>query len=450
MLGIGFAIAFNVADTYFISSLGEDELAAFTACFPVIFGIIGVAMGLGTGASAVISRVIGEGDQDRVRRLTTDTIILAFLITLSLLGVAYLLFDEIFAYMDVPKRIMPLVKEYMYIWMPGSVFLVPPMLGNFALRATGDTASPSMIMGVAVGINLILDPIFIFGFGPVPAMGLSGAAISTLIGRAFTLFASWYFLTRKYDMLCYSFSWASFITSSRAILQVGLPSAITSLIMPAGIFFVNKFAFQIAKAAAAAVGAASRVEILFFVPFMALGGVLSAFIGQNLGAGKTDRIRDALRMSRYFTFGWGFLTALVLYLLRGTIGDVFSEGDAEVAAYIGIYLAIQPLGLAFRGITVISTTTLNVLRKAWLSFAINLFQTVALFVPLAWLLSEEYGFEGIFWASVITSVIMSVVAYLTLRRNDEIYGEAALAGNLIQEQRQKSLGHVEATSDNQG
>jgi putative MATE family efflux protein len=425
-LGIGFAIAFNAIDTYFISQLGDDHLAAFTACFPVIFGIIGVAMGLGTGASAVISRVIGEGDKGTVQRLTTDTIVLAFLVTAVMLLLAFAFFDQIFSAMDVPDRLMPLVREYMYIWMPGSIFLVPPMLGNFALRATGDTATPSMIMGIAVGINLILDPLFIFGFGPVPELGLAGAAIATLIGRAFTLVGSWYFLSKKYDMLCYTFSIKEFIVSARKILQVGLPSAMTSLIVPAGVFFVNKFSFGIAKEAAAAVGAASRVEILMFVPFMAIGGVLSAFIGQNIGAGKIDRIRKVIRMSLTFSFLWGAAVFVLLYLLRGVIGGIFSDGDYLVEKYIIIYLAIQPIGLAFRGVTVTAVTTLNVLKKAWISFAINIFQTVVLFVPIAYFLKEEYGFEGIFWGSVITSVIVAIASFIILKRNDEIYGPDSL------------------------
>jgi len=326
--------------------------------------------------------------------------------------------------MDVPQRLMPLVEEYMFIWMPGSVFLVPPMLGNFALRATGDTETPSIIMGVAVGINLLLDPVFIFGFAFVPAMGLAGAAIATLIGRAFTLFAAWYFLTRKYDMLCYTFSIKGFIDSSKSILQVGFPSAITSLIMPVGIFFVNMFAFGIAKEAAAAVGAASRVEILFFVPFMALGGVLSAFIGQNIGSGKVDRIRVALSISQKFSLIWGITVFIILFLSRDLIGSLFSDGDTLVAEYIAIYLAVQPIGLAFRGITVITTTTLNVLKKAWISFFVNLGQTVVIFIPLAFFLSKAFGYSGIFWGSVLTSVLISGLAFYLIRSNDEIYGSS--------------------------
>ncbi|GAB5464629.1 MAG: MATE family efflux transporter [Candidatus Kapaibacteriales bacterium] len=415
-MGLGFAIAFNVADTYFVGQLGADDLAALSACFPVIFAVIGVAMGLGTGASAVISRAIGKGDMDEVRRLTTDTIILAFFITVVMVLILWSAFDLVFELMDVPPKLMPLVREYMYIWMPGSVFLVPPMLGNFALRATGDTKTPSIIMGVAVGINFILDPLLIFGLWFVPGLGLAGAAIATLIGRAFTLFASWYFLSRKYEMICYTFSLREFFVSTRNVLQVGLPSAITSLVMPIGIFVVMGLVFEFGAEAGAAVGAASRVETLMFVPLMALGGVMSPFIGQNLGARNTDRIKDSLKTALLFSVGWSVFTYLVLYLFRHQIAPLFSDGNLTVEKFMVIYLAIQPIGIIFRGLTIVTTTTLNVLKRAWVSFFINLFQTIIIYLPLAYLFKEEYGFEGIFWASVLTSVLVSIAALIILKR----------------------------------
>ena len=180
-------VVFNLVDTAFVGRLGTRELAAISFTFPVVLVVNSLAGGLGIGASAVISRAIGQGDRYRVQRLTTDSLALAVLVVaiFSLVGLATI--DPLFRLLGAGEKILPRIREYMSVWYFGMIFVVIPMTGNNALRARGDTKTPSLIMITAAGLNCVLDPLLIFGLAGFPQMGLRGAAVATVLSRALTL-----------------------------------------------------------------------------------------------------------------------------------------------------------------------------------------------------------------------------------------------------------------------
>ena len=141
---------FHLVDKYFIGKLGVSELAAMGFVTPVVGMIFGITMGIGVGASAVISRTIGQGDHGRVQRLTTDTLLLAVLTVALSSGAGLLTIKPVFGLLGATPEIISLIRQYMTIWYPGMIFIVVPIVGNQIIRATGDTKTPSMIMVVAL------------------------------------------------------------------------------------------------------------------------------------------------------------------------------------------------------------------------------------------------------------------------------------------------------------
>ncbi|RMF83839.1 MAG: MATE family efflux transporter, partial [Nitrospirae bacterium] len=190
VVGLFAVIAFNVADAYFIARLGTAPLAAVGFTFPVALVVGSLGIGLGTGTASALSRAIGEGDGGRVRRLATDAIVLALGVALAicLLGLATL--EPLFRLLGAPDALLPRIREYMAIWYLGAPFLIVPMVGNNAIRATGDARVPSAIMVSAALLNVVLDPLLIFGLAGLPRLGLRGAAIATVAARATTLVLS--------------------------------------------------------------------------------------------------------------------------------------------------------------------------------------------------------------------------------------------------------------------
>ena len=171
LLGIMTMMGQSLVDAWFLGRVGDRALAAYAFGFPILMIVTSVAIGLGAGTSSVVARAIGSGDAQRARRLTTDSLLLSFLITaaISLLG--------------APEDMIPLIRGFMIILYSGVPFIVVGMVGMASMRATGDTRLPSKLMIAGAFLNVVLDPIFIFGYGPVPEMGLNGAAVAALIAR---------------------------------------------------------------------------------------------------------------------------------------------------------------------------------------------------------------------------------------------------------------------------
>ena len=201
MGGIFSVVAFNLADTYFVARLGTKELAAMSFTFPVTMILFGIAFGLMSGTTTIVSQAIGRGEPEGVRRIASDSLVLSFLVVLASASLGILTIRPLFYLLGASDEVMPLIEDYMTIWYLGIVFLIIPMVSNAAIRATGDTRAPALIMMLATGLNVVLDPILIFGWFGFPRMELEGAALATVIARACTMVASLAILHFREGML---------------------------------------------------------------------------------------------------------------------------------------------------------------------------------------------------------------------------------------------------------
>ncbi len=415
LLGILAMVAFNLVDTFFVGQLGKVELAAMAFTFPVVTVFGGLALGLGQGASAVISRAIGVGDRDQVRRLTTDALLLAVLVVTVLVVVGLATIEPLFRAMGASDELLPLISEYMRIWYVGMPFVVIPMVGNNAIRATGDARTPATIMLVVVLVNAILDPLLIFGLGPFPRMELAGAALTTVFARAAALAASMWVLAVRDRLVTWSLAAVSVTLASwRRILWIGLPDAATRMILPVGAGVVTRLVAGHGKEAVAAFGVASRLDIFALAMVMALCSMLGPFVGQNHGAGLHARVRRGVRSSQLFAVGWGLLGLAVLWLGAPLLAPLFND-DPLVIAHTVRYLRIVPFGYALVGVLMVSNTTLNVLERPLHASGLTLLQMFGLYVPLALLGGRHIGLDGIFGAALVANVVTGAVSIVVLR-----------------------------------
>lgn len=429
IIGILAMIAFNLVDTFFVGQLGTTELAAMSFTFPVVLVVGSLAMGLGVGTSSVISRAIGSGNDSQVRRLTTDSLILSVLIVLVFAIIGFATIDPIFRLLGATDETLPLIREYMTIWYIGMPFIVIPMVGNNAIRATGDTQTPSIVMLVAVAINIVLDPLLIFGIGPFPRLELAGAAIATVMARAITFGVAIWVLAKREQMITFvKPHLAEVVQSWRQILYIGLPSAGTNMILPLAIGVVTSLVAPYGKASVAALGIATRIDPFAIAVIMALASVLSPFIGQNWGAGKPDRVSQALKLSYRFALIWGIAMALILAIAARPIASLFSD-NPDVIDLVTLYLQLVPLGYGLQGVLLLSNTTLNVLRKPFQASALSLTQMFVLYIPLATLASYTVGIPGIFAAALNANIIAGILAYFWVRRTLNV--EQRLQTNLV-------------------
>ncbi len=410
--GVLSILAFSLADTYFVAQLGTTELAAISFTFPVVTVLSSIAMGLGTGVSSVVARIIGQGNRLQVKRLTTDSLLLSLLIVgiLSTLGLNTI--DPLFSSLGAKPELLPLIGDYMSVWYLGIVFLVVPFIGNSALRACGNTLVPSLIMTLAAAINILLDPLFIFGWGPIPANGLQGAAIASLLSRTGILVASLAFLHFQERILIFKLpSLKTLIKSWRTLMSVGLPAAATNLISPLSVSFATSLMAQYGTEAVAGFGLASRLEALALIVPIAISASIGPFVGQNWGAQQYGRVKRSLQLSFFFCLTWGGLVAVLLGTMAPEIAAWFDR-DPEVVNSASVYLTLVPISYGALGIVFTASSALNGLGKPMLALFMSLFRLLLLYIPLAYLGSQLFGIFGIYGATCLSNVLVGLWAWL--------------------------------------
>ena len=201
LVGMVAMIMVNLVDTWWVSRLGTQALAAMTFAFPVEALVMNLALGLMVGTSVAVSRAVGAGRPEEARLLTTHAALLAAGVVAVVSGLGLVFQRGLFRAMGAEGPLLDDVVAYMTPWFVGVAFLVVPMIANGALRAMGDARTPMRIMIAAAVINAVLDPLFIFGFGPVPAMGLQGASVATVIARFVTMVTVFIVLARRTPLL---------------------------------------------------------------------------------------------------------------------------------------------------------------------------------------------------------------------------------------------------------
>lgn len=416
LFGVFGMVAFNLADTYFVGQLGTHHLAALSFTFPVVLVVGSITMGLGVAVSALVSRSIGEGNHYKMQRLTTDGLMLCLLIAILVIIVGLSTIDPLFRALGATEELLPLIKEYMYIWYPGVLLMIIPMLGNNAIRATGDTMTPGMVMLAAVVVNILLDPLLIFGIGPFPRMEMSGAALATALARVIPLvIALWVLIWRERMLTFVRPRLAEVLNSWRDILSIGLPAATTNIIIPITIGVITRLVSTYGHEAVAAFGAASRFDMFAFIALMALSAVLAPFVGQNWGAGLNERVDRALTYSQHFALVWGAAIFIVLMAVGRGAASLFTD-NPEVASIMRTYFWIVPLGYGFQGVIHLSNSVLNVLHRPLQAVALVIIQTLVLHIPLAYLGSYLIGLPGIFASTVVAHTLTGMVAYFWLTR----------------------------------
>ncbi|MBN1886126.1 MAG: MATE family efflux transporter [Candidatus Krumholzibacteriota bacterium] len=417
ILGIVAMIAFNLTDTFFVSRLGTLPLAALSFTMPVVYAINHIIMGIGIGASAAVSRAVGSGDIEEARRLTMASLSLALVFTAVFVVTGFLFSGSLFQLLGADAVTMPLIDRYMRIWFAGVLFLVFPMVGNNIIRALGDTKIPAAIMVIAVVLNIILDPLLIFGIGPFPRMELAGAALTTVLSRSVTMAVAILVLWRRYRMITFrGLDPGRLLCCWRSILFVGLPAAATKAIIPAALGVITRVIARFGPAAVAGYGVAMRVEFFALAVVMALSSVIGPFVGQNWGAGRRDRAERSIFLSTRFALAWGLGMLALLALPARWIAGIFSDNPAVVDTIV-LYLRIVPLCYGLEGVFVIAGAALNVIRRPIHAAALALVQMFALAVPLALLGRRLLGVGGIFGGITAAYLLAGLVAWLVLRRS---------------------------------
>ena len=414
MIGLLAMISFSLVDAWFVSRLGPLPLAAVSYTMPVGFVVAAMAMGIGVGASSVIARLLGQGARRRVRRIATHAFMLSGLLGLVLLALGWIFMEDIFGVMGADETTMPLVRDYMEIYLVGLIFVVGPAIGGSILRALGDAKSPGVLMTMTAIVNAILDPILIFGLFGFPRLEVQGAALATVISSFISLSAMLVIGIRRDKFLTLR-GMKLILDSWRRILHVGLSATASGLMAPLTSAFVTAMVARFGQTAVAGFGVGIRTEAMALLPFMALGAAIGPFVGQNAGAERMDRVREAHNWCLRFVFFYGLAVAALLTIFAEPIVGLFTRDEGAVRAAV-TQLRIMPWTYCLLGVTMMANTSLNALGKPLAAMMVSLCRTLLVYVPLSWLLGLLFGLMGVFFGGALGNLVSAAVGLVLLRR----------------------------------
>lgn len=414
MIGIFAIMSMYFADSYFISKLGVRPLAAMGFVLPMISVLSALGFGFGSAASSFVSRAFGQQDEHSVGLYASQGLAVAFVhaIAFSLFG--RLFAPDIFRMMGASEQLLDMILAYANIWFNGCFLVIVPMVANSIIRGTGNTRLPSVLMLIIAGVNILLDPLFIFGWKFIPAMGIQGAALASLTAYSVAFVVALYVLARRlgYLQLKYLKLWSWPVW--RSLLHIAYPSILTNLVVPVSIGITTAMVAKYGEVAVAGLSVALRIESFALVPIFGLASVMAPFVGQNMGAGRVERMSESLTWSTKAMMLYGAFVYIVIMLAGQQLVSIFHIPAAvELEAIRFLELVGWCYGLL--GLAVITNSCANALAMPMIALTVNLGRLFVVYLPLIYLFQYLWGIEGVYLAIGAATLIMAAVS-VYLRR----------------------------------
>jgi putative MATE family efflux protein len=406
MGGVSMNIA-QLAEAVYLGIVGTEALAAMGFAFPITITLFAFAGGIGTGASSVIARAMGAGDTQRVRVLVTHAQLVAIIVGCVLGACGAIFARDIVLALGAEGVVLDMTTQYLKVYMLGVPFFLLSIVGSTLLRATGNAASPGIIMTTGSVVQMAFGPVLIFGWFGLPEMGIAGAAWAYFISRLVSVSLYGALLVRTRMM---HWSLRGLPASCIAILHVGGPAIMSGLVMPASMLIITRLLAGHGHEVVAGYNVASRVETLAHMIIWSASSSVEPFIGQNWGAGRYDRVKQALRMTNIFSLSWGVVTFILMLLFGEYIVSQIDNNPVVVDVASSFFLII-PLSIGFMGIMQIASSSFNARGMPMPAFTISIVRTVVVYVPLAIVGDYYWGYIGIFVATATTNVVVGIIAW---------------------------------------
>lgn len=410
---VGLIAVFMVdfVDMIFISMLGNAELAAAVGyAGAILFFTTSFGIGMAIAGGALVARALGEDDLEKARRLTTNSLTLGVIVGAIFAAVVWANLATLVGLLGATGDTAKLAVTYLAIIVPSLPFLMLGMMGGAVLRAYGDARRAMMATILGGVVNAVLDPILIFGFG----LDLVGAALASVAARLTIAAVALLPIIRFHGGIDRP-TVMGFLKDARPVLAIAIPAILTQLATPVGQAYVTRAMAEFGEAAVAGMAVVGRLTPLSFAVLFALSGAVGPIIGQNAGAGLSDRVARTFRDALLFIAIYVVLIAGVLFVLRDPIVALFG---AQGVAVTLIYLFCGPLALVFffNGVLFVANAAFNNLGHPFYSTWINWGRHTVGTIPLVMLGGWAYGAPGILIGQAVGGVIFAALAWWLARK----------------------------------
>ena len=407
---------FNIVDTYFVSRLGTAALAAMGYCFPVMMIINCVYHGFTTGIMTLLSHAIGRKDDAEVARILGLGSLLIATISLILGIGGSLVARPLFAmYVQTPE-VLELTLQFITVWLLGNVTISLGLMSNKILLALGCTKHASFWMCYGIILNAFMEPLFIFGYGSFPALGMTGAALATVIAQSITPLGSFYVIQKNRPFLNrHGFDLKYLPQCWKNLFAFSIPAVLSMLIMPIGGLVMTWIASHFGDDTVAGIAAAQRLETLAFVVPMSLGTSLAPMIAQNYAAHKFLRVNAIRKFSYGFGFFFLMIAAILMTIFAESLVSIFTT-EPQTLRVGTLCLRIVSWGFAAQEIFRFSTFIYNSCNRPKVSALYNIFRMFVLTIPLSMLALLLNDVTWLFIGRLISDILATIIIWYTTRR----------------------------------
>ena len=411
--GMFIMVLYNLVDTFFIGLLHDDyQMAAVNLAYPVMMISIAVSNMVGAGASSLISRSMGAGDYEKASHTVTAGFVLTVINSTVVAAIGLLFLHEIVNGLGAQSNTFAFTRQYVSVILVGSLFTMGNYTFGQLLRSEGSVKYSIVGMIAGTIANIVLDPIFIFGFG----LQIRGAAIATILGNAIGMAISlWYYVSGK-TLLRPALK---YIRPSSEILReifwVGVPAAMETLLTSAAYIVNNNLAVAYGELTVAAMGIAQKIMSLGNYIYQGFAAGSQPIMGYNYGAKNYRRMLDVLKAGVLVVSGIEIGIMLIYGIFAPFLIDIFTESPDVIATGSQVLRAIMFI-LPFVGAVSMSRMSFQAMGKPQYAFGITLVRQLLLYIPLLLLLNNAFGFDGMIWAQPITEIIMMAASITLLVR----------------------------------
>lgn len=411
LVGNALQALYNTVDSIWVGQfLGTNALAAVSVSFPIIFAIVALAMGIGMATTTLVAQHSGAKDPVMVRKsIGTSFILIGALGGVSSI-IGFIFRGQLLRLINTPPEVMDQASAYLGIILAGALATFVYNTVAAVMRGLGDSRTPLIFLTYATVLNIILDPLLIFGVGPFPKMGVAGAALATIVSQAFSGILGLRHMAKLGLIKWEASEWKIDWQLAAQTFSIGLPAGVQQVIVSMGMMTLTSLVNGFGSTVTAAFGVGGRFDQFAFMPAMTVGLSVSALVGQNLGARKFDRVREIVRSSVYLTLGITGVVSLVAVSVPHLLLRLFTRDAAVIAEGI---LYLRTVGFAYIA-NALMFTLAGIMRGAGDTVPPMLISIVTLWIvriPLAMFFSRMMGSRGIWLGMAVSPVIGTGLNY---------------------------------------
>ncbi len=410
---------YNLADTFWVGHLAEGSgkaIAALNVGWPLIFMFMAFAMGFGTAGTALVSQYTGAGNKKMVIKTSGQMLFFSILLSIALSITGIITLPFLIMAIGPPASIVPTIIAYTSIIFVSIPFMFITVVFTMILRGWGDTVTPMYLNGITLAINAVLDPIMIFGWLGFPEMGVTGAALATLISRIiFAALALHYLFSGKLEIKLNRESLKPDFSLIKRIVRIGLPSSIGMTFTAFGfvvlMFIIARVPYPNPVYALAAYGIGNRIINLTFIIVDGLAFSLTTIVGQNIGAGKYERAKESYWKISLASFGILWMFSAVFVLFPGPIISAFTN-DPETIKHGIVFMTIIPLGMPFFSLFRSSVGLFGGSGRTEFNMVMSIVRLWIMRLPLCYILGMSMGAAGVWYGMAISNMLSAMLGVL--------------------------------------